>query len=120
DRSSIVIASAAKRSISPLGERLDGFVAYASRNDGACFAASFRMQSGHRQSLASVGIGRRKDSSAHPHSADKPQENSVPQAEQARRRGAGVSNRFVMNRADYSRGINPGFIRDGVIIRDKS
>jgi hypothetical protein len=69
--------------------------------DAVAAAASFRMQSGHKQSLASAGIGRRKDSSAHQHSADRPQENSVPQAEQARWRGLEVSNRFVMNRGRF-------------------
>jgi hypothetical protein len=36
-------------------------------------------------------------SSAHQQVPESSQENSVPQPEQARRRGAGFSNRFVMN-----------------------
>jgi hypothetical protein len=41
----------------------------------------------------------RKDSSAHQHAPDRPQENSVPQFSQARRRGEELSNRFVMKPA---------------------
>jgi hypothetical protein len=44
-----------------------------------------------------VGIGSFAVSSAHQQLPDSSQENSVPQAEQARRRGAGFSDRFVMN-----------------------
>jgi hypothetical protein len=113
-------AQATKQSSFLAAAKKVGLLRYA-RND-SCFwlAASFRMQSGHRQSLASAGIGRRNDSSAHQQPPDRLQENSVPQAEQARRRGAGVPNRFVMNPNGFVRGINPGFIPNGAIIRDKS
>ena len=50
--------------------------------------AAFRKQSGHRQSLPSTGIGRRKASSLHQHGPDRLQLNSVPQPAQARRREA--------------------------------
>jgi len=49
-------------------------------------SASLRKQSGHRQSLPSVGIGRRNASSEHQHGPDKLQLNSVPHLAQARRR----------------------------------
>jgi hypothetical protein len=49
--------------------------------------AACRRQSGHRQSLLSGGIGRRKLSSAHQQEeADRPQANSAPQPAQTRRR----------------------------------
>ena len=54
----------------------------------AARAAAFRKQSGHRQSLPSTGIGRRKASSLHQHGPDRLQLNSVPQPAQARRREA--------------------------------
>jgi hypothetical protein len=63
-------------------------------------AAIFRKQSRHRQSPPSSGIGRRAVSSAHQHGPARPQVNSVPQPEQARRREAGFSNRFVINRTE--------------------
>ena len=62
--------------------------------------AIFRKQSRHRQSSPSTGIGSRAVSSAHQHGPDRSQVNSVPQPEQARRREAGFSNRFVMNRTE--------------------
>ena len=61
--------------------------------------AALRRQSGHRQSLPSDGIGKRKSSSVHQHGPDRLQVNSVPQPAQARRREGGFSFRFVMNRA---------------------
>jgi hypothetical protein len=60
------------------------------------FPVIFRKQSRHRQSPPSTGIGRRAVSSAHQHVPDKSQLNSTPQPEQLRRRGSGISNRFVM------------------------
>jgi hypothetical protein len=65
--------------------------------------AAFLKQSRHRQSPPSTGIGSRAVSSAHQHGPDRLHENSVPQPAQARRRevGAGVSNRFVMNRTPF-------------------
>jgi hypothetical protein len=66
----------------------------------ASAAAAFRKQSRHRQSLSSRGIGSRTVSSAHQHGPAKPQVNSVPQPEQASRREAGFSNRFVINRTE--------------------
>jgi hypothetical protein len=62
--------------------------------------AIFRKQSRHRQSLPSAGIGSRAVSSAHQHGPDRLQVNSVPQAEQTRRRDGGLSERFVMNRTE--------------------
>ena len=62
--------------------------------------AAFRRQSRHRQSLPSSGIGSRAVSSAHQHGPARLQVNSVPHREQARRREAGISNRFVINRAE--------------------
>jgi hypothetical protein len=59
--------------------------------------AAFRKQSRHRQSPPSSGIGSRAVSSAHQQGPARLQVNSVPQAEQARRRETGLSNRFVMN-----------------------
>jgi len=58
--------------------------------------AAFRRQSGHRQSFPSDGIGRRNFSSAHQHDPERPQENSVPQRAQARRREGRLSVRFVI------------------------
>jgi len=63
-------------------------------------AAAFRRQSRHRQSSPSSGIGSRAVSCAHQHGPARLQVNSVPQREQARRREAGISNRFVINRAE--------------------
>jgi hypothetical protein len=63
-------------------------------------AAAFRRQSRHRQSSPSTGIGRRLVSSAHQHGPARLQVNSVPHQEQARRREAGFSNRFVMVRTE--------------------
>jgi hypothetical protein len=63
--------------------------------------AILRKQSGHRQSRPSDGIGRRKDSSEHQQGPERLQENSVPQLVQARRRAAGISNRFVMKEAAF-------------------
>jgi hypothetical protein len=60
------------------------------------FVAALRRQSRHRQSSPSTGIGRRLVSSAHQHGPARLQMNSVPHREQARRREAGFSNRFVM------------------------
>jgi hypothetical protein len=65
----------------------------------AC-AAAFRKQSRHRQSSPSSGIGSRAVSSAHQHGPARLQVNSVPHREQARRREAGISNRFVINPAE--------------------
>jgi hypothetical protein len=48
--------------------------------------ASLRRQSGQRQSLLSVGIGRRNISSEHQHAPDRLQLNSAPHPVQARRR----------------------------------
>jgi uncharacterized protein (DUF1800 family) len=62
-------------------------------------AAAFRKQSRHRQSSPATGIGSRALSSAHQQAPAGLQVNSVPHREQARRRGAGISNRFVMNRS---------------------
>jgi len=59
--------------------------------------AIFLKHSRHRQSPLSAGIGSRTVSSAHQHGPDRLQVNSVPQPEQARRREAGFSNRFVIN-----------------------
>jgi hypothetical protein len=69
------------------------------RNDGGTPPAIFRRQSRHRQSPPSIGIGIGSFavSSAHQQLPERSQQNSVPQAEQARRRGAGFSERFVMN-----------------------
>jgi hypothetical protein len=78
---------------------LRNFVAYAPRNDGDAALAILRRQSRHRQSPPSIGIGSFAVSSAHQQLPETSQENSVPQAEQARRRGAGFSDRFVMNPA---------------------
>jgi hypothetical protein len=63
----------------------------------AAFAAIFCKQSRHRQSSPSLGIGNRNVSSAHQHGPAGLQMNSVPQAEQLRRRDAGFSDRFVIN-----------------------
>lgn len=82
----------------------------------AALAAALRRQSGHRQSLPSIGIGIRKSSSAHQHGPDRLQLNSAPQPAQARRREGGVSNRFVMNRAVFWPGFNARFIGKGVMI----
>jgi hypothetical protein len=60
------------------------------------FVAALRRQSRHRQSSPPTGIGRRLVSSAHQHGPARLQMNSVPHRQQARRREAGFSNRFVM------------------------
>ena len=62
--------------------------------------AALRKQSRHRQSSPWTGIGRRAVSSAHQHGPARLQVNSVPHREQARRRGAGFSDRFVINRTE--------------------
>jgi hypothetical protein len=71
--------------------------------DYCVFPAIFLKHSRHRQSPPSAGIGSRTVSSAHQQGPDRLQVNSVPQPAQARRRevGAGVSNRFVTNRAPF-------------------
>jgi hypothetical protein len=53
-------------------------------------SAALRKQSRHRQSSPSTGIGNRAVSMAHQQSPPGLQENSVPQREQARRRGESV------------------------------
>jgi hypothetical protein len=63
-------------------------------------ATIFRKQSRHRQSPPSSGIGSRATSSAHQHGPARPQVNSVPHPEQARRRDGGFPDRFVMNRTE--------------------
>src|SRR5450755_2406425 len=64
-------------------------------------AAALRKQSRHRQSSPpSTGIGRRTVSSAHQQEPARLQVNSVPHREQASRREAGISNRFVINRTE--------------------
>jgi hypothetical protein len=66
-------------------------------------AAAFRKQSRHRQSWPrSSGIGKRVVSSAHQQDTARLQVNSVPQREQASRREAGISDRFVINRTELS------------------
>jgi hypothetical protein len=55
-----------------------------------------RKQSRHRQSPPATGIGSFAVSSVHQQVPDRLHENSVPHPEQARRRGSGFSNRFVM------------------------
>jgi hypothetical protein len=52
------------------------------------------------QSSPSTGIGSRAVSSAHQQPPAGLQVNSVPHREQASRREAGFSNRFVMNRTE--------------------
>jgi len=52
--------------------------------------AALRKQSRHRQSSPSTGIGNRAVSVAHQQAPPGLQENSVPQREQARRRGGSV------------------------------
>jgi len=100
--------------------RLDCFVACAPRNDGdallyrvAC--RIFRRQSRHRQSPPSTGIGSRAVSSAHQHGPAGRQVNSIPQAEQARRRDTGFSNRFVMKLTKLGR-FNVWFMPNGGMI----
>jgi hypothetical protein len=62
-------------------------------------AAVLRKHSRHRQSsLSSAGIGSRAVSSAHQQEPARLQVNSVPHREQASRREAGISDRFVINR----------------------
>ena len=56
------------------------------------FAAAFLRHSRHRQSSPFTGIGSRAVSSAHQQVPDRSQPNSVPQREQARRRGCGSGN----------------------------
>jgi hypothetical protein len=77
---------------------------YSCHGRGAACPASLRRQSRHRQSSpASTTIGRRTASSAHQHDSVRLQLNSVPHPEQARRRDAGSSNRFVMIRTGFGR-----------------
>jgi hypothetical protein len=83
------------------------------RNDDACSAA-LRKQSRHRQSPSSSGIGSRAVSSAHQHGPARLQLNSVPHPEQARRREAGFSNRFVINRRILNVFFIPGSCRTAV------
>jgi hypothetical protein len=66
-------------------------------------SAIFRRQSRHKQSSLTTGMGRRTVSSAHQQVPDRLQVNSVPQAEQAIRRGSWFPNRFVMVPADALR-----------------
>jgi hypothetical protein len=61
-----------------------------------------RRQSRHRQSPPSAGIGSFAVSSAHQQVPERLQLNSVPQPEQASRRGGGFANRFVIKRAESS------------------
>jgi hypothetical protein len=61
-----------------------------------------RRQSRHRQSPPSAGIGSFAVSSAHQQVPDRLQLNSVPQPEQASRRGGGCANGFVIKRAEPS------------------
>jgi uncharacterized protein (DUF1800 family) len=82
--------------------------------------AAFLKHSRHRQSPPSAGIGSRTVSSAHQHGPDRLQVNSVPQPEQARRRDAGVSDRFVMNGSAFRYGFNSRFIPNGVMILNKA
>jgi hypothetical protein len=97
----------------PYGEALPDF---ARAQSGLRTIAIPRKQSRHRQSPPSVGIGSFAFSSAHQQLPERSQENSVPQAEQARRRGAGVSDRFVMNLNGSSLRFHVGFIGNGVMI----
>jgi hypothetical protein len=92
------------------------------RSFSAACPAIFLKQFRHRQSPPSTGIGRTAVSPAHQQGPDRPQENSVPQPEQATRReeGTGFSNRFVMNRLAFRRGFNSRFIPNGVMIRNKA
>jgi hypothetical protein len=57
-------------------------------------SAAFRKHSRHRQSSPATGIGSRAASLAHQQAPPGLQENSVPQREQARRRGESVE-RFM-------------------------
>jgi hypothetical protein len=79
--------------------------------------AIFRRQSRHRQSPPSTGIGRRAVSSAHQHDPARLQVNSVPHPEQARRREAGLSNRFVINRTESCLRFSCRVHVDGIMIR---
>jgi hypothetical protein len=79
-------------------------------------SAILRKQSRHRQSPPSAGIGSFAVSSAHQQAPERSQENSVPQAEQARRRGAEVSDRFVMNLNGSPHRFHVGFIGNGAMI----
>jgi hypothetical protein len=81
-----------------------GTQSFAHQNDDVisrAATAAFRRQSRHRQSPPSSGIGSRAASSAHQHGPARLQVNSVPHCAQARRREAGFSNRFVMNRTEF-------------------
>ncbi|GCC48753.1 hypothetical protein chiPu_0033277 [Chiloscyllium punctatum] len=69
----------------------------------ACWSASFRRHAGHRQSAPSVGIGRRKLSSKHQHDPVSEQENSLPHAAQASRRGEARSERSLDERSISNR-----------------
>jgi uncharacterized protein (DUF1800 family) len=60
-----------------------------------------RKHSRHRQSSPTTGIGSRAVSSAHQHGPAGLQVNCAPHLEQARRREAGISNRFVINRTEF-------------------
>jgi len=86
-------------------------------NDGDAPLAILRKQSRHRQSPPSAGIGSFAVSSAHQHWSERSQENSVPQAEQAMRREAVFSKRFVMNLNEPCHPFHVGFIANGAMIR---
>ncbi|MGY4414660.1 hypothetical protein ACVWW4_006396 [Bradyrhizobium sp. LB7.1] len=71
---------------------------YACAPSGLRAAAALRRHARHRQSSPLTGIGNRAVSSAHQQVPERSQPNSVPQREQARRRGSctGISCGFVM------------------------
>ena len=67
-----------------------------------------------------AGIGSRAVSSAHQHGPARLQVNSVPHREQARRREAGISNRFVINRNRIrARVLHVRFMPNGGIFADQ-
>ena len=82
-------------------------------------AADFRRQSGHTQSLASDGIGRRNDSSEHQHGPDGCRR--IPCRSWRRRGGArpGFLGDLSCTRR-LCRGINPGFMAKGITLGSKS
>jgi hypothetical protein len=65
-------------------------VCYEEVDPTVCISATFRKHSRHRQSSPATGIGSRAISVAHQQSPPGLQANSVPQREQARRRGDSV------------------------------
>jgi hypothetical protein len=89
---------------------------YARNDGGTAPLAIFRKQSRHRQSPPSVGIGSFAVSSMHQQLPERSHANSVPQAEQARRRAAVFSDRFVMNLNGLSLRFHAGFIANGAMI----